>query len=120
MDRVLIAAMMVFGTLTLGVPARADPRDFGVVNQTGYAIRFIGVNEPGDEIYNENELRSVLAHGSKAMIHFSHADKGCVWNMKATATDGTNVFFRNLNLCTINNVTLRYNRATDVVSYITD
>jgi hypothetical protein len=113
-------AATVLGVMTLTTSAWADARDFGVINQTGYAIKFLAVSEAHDNDFSENELTGVLANGGKAMVHFTHADKGCSWKMKATSTDGTNVFFPVMNLCTINNVTIRYNKANDTVSFTTD
>jgi len=101
--------------------ALADDRDFVVVNSTGYPIKFLGVNAPGDNVWNENELSGVLADGAKTQVTFSGADKGCTWNMKVTwADDNTSSIFRNLNLCKIETVTLKYNRKTDEASYTTD
>jgi hypothetical protein len=54
-------------------------------------------------------------------VKFSKADKGCNWNIKVTwADDNTSSFFRGLNLCTINSVTLKYDKNTDKASYTTD
>lgn len=111
------AAVMLLGSSM----ALADDRDFGVINQTGYPIKGLYINPPGDDVYNENELSGVLAQGAKFNVKFSGADKGCTWNMKVTwADDNTSSIFRGLNLCQINNVTLKYNKATDTSSYTTD
>ncbi|HOI93976.1 MAG TPA: hypothetical protein PK250_04650 [Syntrophobacter fumaroxidans] len=96
----------------------ADQRDFTIVNATGYPIRFIGINPPGDEIWNENELDAVLPDGAGFRVEFAGIEKGCVWNIKVTwADDNTSSFFRDVNLCKINKITLKYNRSTDTASY---
>lgn len=112
----IAAVVMLFSSATF-----ADNRDFGVINATGYPIKFLGVNPPGDENWNENELSGTLADGAQTMVKFSGADKGCTWNIKVTwADDNSSSIFRGLDLCTINNVTLKYNRASDTASYTTD
>jgi len=109
------AAMLLFSA-----NAFADDRDFSVINDTGYVIKGLYVNPPGDNVYNENELSSNLQVGAQFKVKFSGADKGCTWNMKVTWTDDSSSIFRGLNLCEINTVTLKYNKATDTSSYITD
>lgn len=42
--------------------AQTDKRNFFVVNATNDRIKFVGVNPPGDEVWNENELEGTLAH----------------------------------------------------------
>lgn len=110
----LTALMMLFSA-----SAFADDRDFAIVNATGYPIKFIGVNPPGDTVYNENELEKVLNDGSSINVKFSGSDKGCTWNIKVTwADDNTSSFFSGLNLCTIETVTLKYDRKSDTASYV--
>src|SRR5215831_6554045 len=106
-----ISGLLLVVALVFGTAARADDRDFTIVNSTGYAIMFLGVNEPGDNVWNENELSGVLRHGASFKVKFTHADKGCTWNIKVTwADDNSLSIFRGLNLCTINTVTLKYNK----------
>jgi hypothetical protein len=99
----------------------ADQRDFRIVNATGYPIKFIGVNPPGDNVWNENELDSVLHDKANIKIKFSGTDKGCTWNIKVTwADDNTSSIFRGLDLCKIEIITLKYDKATDKASYTAD
>ncbi len=113
---IMAAAVMVFSSVSF-----ADDRDFAVVNATGYPVKFLGVNPPGDSVWNENDLSGILPDGGRVNVKFSGADKGCTWNIKVTwADDNTSSFFRGLNLCTINTVTLQYERNTDRAFYTTD
>ena len=118
----LFAGMIAAAAMTVvATSSYADDRNFDLVNATGYAIKFVGVNAPGDNVYNENELSGLLANGAKIGIKFTGADKGCVWNIKVTwQIDDSSSFFRGLNLCTINTVTLKYDKASDTASYTTD
>jgi hypothetical protein len=111
---ILVMAMMA-------TPVGADDRNFTLVNATGYAIKFVGVNPPGDNNWDENELSGIFRNGARIDIKFTGADRGCVWNLRVVwVEDDSASLFRNLNLCEINVVTLRYNRATDTASYTTE
>ena len=118
----VIAGLVLFVAVVIGSTVNAaDQRDFTIVNATGYPIKFLGVNEPKDNVWNENELSSILGNGASFKVKFSNADKGCTWNIKVTwADDNTSSIFKGLNLCTINTVTLKYNKASDEASYTTD
>ncbi len=108
-------ATLVF--LAWGGTASADDRNFTVVNNTGYPIKGLFVNAPGDNVFNDNELSAVLAEGASFPVKFSGADKGCTWNIKVTWTDNLSSIFRNLDLCSINNVFLKYDKASDTASF---
>lgn len=112
---ILLTLMLVLISLS----AYADRRDFVIVNDTGYPIKFIGINPPGDEMWNENELNAILANKDGFKVEFdSGLHKGCVWNIKVTwADDNTSAYFRNVDLCTISLITLKYDRKTDTASY---
>jgi hypothetical protein len=118
----VIAGVFLFVAVMFGSAVdAADQRDFTIVNATGYPIKFLGVNEPSDPVYNENELSGILGNGASFKVKFSNADKGCSWNIKVTwADDNTSSIFKGLDLCKINTVTLKYNKQTDVASYTTD
>ncbi len=111
----LAAAIALFSSI-----AFADDRNFTVINSTGYDIKGLYINPPGDNVFNDNELSGVLGEGNKFDVKFSGADKGCTWNMKVTWTDNSSSIFRGLDLCKISNVTLKYNKSTDVASYTWD
>src|SRR5689334_1131046 len=56
---------------TLSLPAlAADERNITIVNETGYEISFIGVNPPGDNDFDENEISTGLAHGQSVYVKF--------------------------------------------------
>jgi hypothetical protein len=112
---VLAAVLALFASASF-----ADDRNFTVINGTGYDIKGIFVNPPGDNVFSENELSGVLGDGNKFDVKFTNADKGCTWNMKVTWTDDSSSIFRGLDFCKISNVTLKYNKATDVASYVWD
>lgn len=113
----LVAALMLlFSTASFA----ADSRDFTVINGTGYDVKGLYINPPGDEAWTDNELSGTLGNGNKYDVKFSGADRGCTWNMKVIWTDNSWQIFRGLDLCKISNVTLKYDKATDVASFTWD
>ena len=120
MSKLVSGFCALIALVLLSTQSMADDRNFVLVNETGYTLIFVGVNPPGDNNFNENELSGPLRHGGRLPVTFTGADRGCVWNIKVTWDDNSSSFFRGLNLCTINTVYLRYNRSTDTASYVTD
>jgi len=99
---------------TLSLPAlAADARNITIINETGYEISFIGVNPPGDNDFDENEISTGLANGQSVYVKFNNADKGCNWNIKVKWTGySEQVFFEGVDLCKIDTARLRYDRTT--------
>jgi hypothetical protein len=110
---------LVLGVVVASAAAADDLRDVNVVNGTGYGIKFLGFNNPGDDDWSDNELGSVLANGASVFVKFNTDDEGCVWNFKIEWADPgyPGVLWRDVNLCEINTLTLRYDRSTDTTSY---
>jgi hypothetical protein len=100
----------------------ADERNVTVVNGTGYGIKFLGFNNPGDNDWSDNELGGVLANGQSIYVKFNSADKGCVWNFRISweLSGYPDVLWRNVNLCEIEKLTLKWDRNTNETSYIAD
>ena len=98
-----------------------DERNITIYNATGYGIKFIGVNPPGDEDFDENELSEVLQDGQSVYVKFNQADKGCNWNIKIDweLPGYSSPLLRNLNLCAINDIRLTYDKATGNTLYQT-
>jgi hypothetical protein len=98
----------------------ADLRNVTVVNGTGYGIKFVGVNNPGDNEWSDNELPpgSVLPNGSSVYVKFNTEDKGCKWNIRIDWADEgyPGVLWRDMDLCSIEVITLKYDRGTDTTS----
>jgi hypothetical protein len=97
----------------------ADERNVTVVNGTGYGIKFLGFNNPGDNDWSDNELGKVLDDGGDVYVKFNTADHGCKWNIRISWAEGgyPDVLWRNVNLCEIDVITLKYDRATDTTSF---
>lgn len=108
--------------LTLAMVSGAlaeDQRNVNIVNATGYGIKFLGFNNPGDDDWSDNELGSVLRNGGSVYVKFNTADEGCVWNFKIEWADPgyPGVLWHDVDLCKISTLKLQYDRASDTTSY---
>lgn len=107
-------------SLVFSAPAAlaADARNVTVVNATGYATKFLGFNPPDDDEWNDNELGGVLKDGDSVYVKFNGADKGCDWNIRVDWQDyDSSVLWKGVDLCTIDKLTLCYDKDTKVTSF---
>jgi hypothetical protein len=122
MKAMFLGFLLAVATLTGSSSFAADDRNVNVVNDTGYGIKFLGFNNPGDDDWFDNELGGVLDDGDKVYVKFNNADKGCTWNIRISwAEPGyPDVIWRNVDLCSINTITLKYDRASDTTSFTSE
>ena len=117
MRRVFFACTALAAMLAMSSALAADLRNVTVVNGTGYGIKFLGFNNPNDSDWSDNELppNSVLPSGNSVYVKFNTEDKGCKWNFKIEWADPgyPGVVWHNVDLCQIETLTLKYDRATD-------
>ena len=118
MRGVFLAFIITVAALTGSSAFAADQRNVTVVNGTGYGIKFLGFNNPDDNDWSDNELGGVLANGGSIYVKFNTADKGCKWNFKIEWADPgyPGVLWDAIDLCNIEVITLKYDRATNTTS----
>ncbi|WP_338688300.1 hypothetical protein V5279_23565 [Bradyrhizobium sp. 26S5] len=119
----ILPALLVMGLALVTTPARAaDNRNVSVVNETGYAIKFLGFNGPDDGLDEwENELEATLKNQDTAYVEFGNDDEGCLWNIKVDwANYDESVLWKNVNLCKLNVLRLRYDPGTKTTSFIAE
>src|SRR5689334_9326309 len=82
--KTIVSALIAIGfSLVVTTSFAADNRNISVVNETGYAIKFLGFNGPDDGLDDwENELDGTLKNQDTAYVEFDEDDDGCVWNIK--------------------------------------
>jgi hypothetical protein len=119
----LFTALVVLG-LSLGASAAmaADSRNVTVINETGYAIKFLGFNAPDDGLEEwDNELEKTLKNQDSTYVEFDDDDEGCVWNVKVTwANYDEAVLWKNVNLCKFTALRLRYDPGTKTTPFIAE
>jgi len=119
----VLAALALFALSVVATPASAaDSRNISVVNETGYAIKFLGFNGPDDGLDEwDNELDGTLKNQDSVYVEFNEADDGCVWNIKVDwANYNESVLWKNVNLCRFNVLRLRYDSGTKTTSFVAE
>ncbi|CAA6604020.1 conserved exported hypothetical protein [Rhodospirillaceae bacterium LM-1] len=101
----------------LSVPALAQEgkQDFTLVNKTGYELNAVYVSpnkadDWGDDIMGQD----TLGDGKAVDIVFDRGAKTCKWDLMVEySDDDSSAVWSNIDLCTVNKITIRYNRKTD-------
>jgi hypothetical protein len=117
------SALILTGLSLVAFPAlAADSRNISVINETGYAIKFLGFNAPDDGLDEwDNELESNLKNQGSTYVEFDDDDEGCVWNIKVVwANYDEAVLWRNVNLCKFTALRLRYDSGTKTTSFVAE
>jgi hypothetical protein len=121
--KLILSALIAVGiSLAAAQSFAADNRNVSVVNETGYAIKFLGFNGPDDGLDEwDNELDKTLQNQQSAYVEFDEDDDGCVWNIKVDwANYNESVLWKNLDLCKFNVLRLRYDSGTKTTSFIAE
>jgi hypothetical protein len=119
----IFAALIFMGVSLAAAPSlAADSRNISVVNETGYAIKFLGFNGPDDGLDEwDNELEKTLQNQANVYVEFDDDDEGCVWNIKVDwANYDESVLWKNVNLCKFTVLRLRYDSGTKTTSFIAE
>ena len=103
----------------------ADSRNVNVINETGYDIKMLGFNGPDDGVEEwDNELSKPLTDGASTYVKFDEEeDEGCIWNIKVGwvgYAEKDSVYWKNVNLCKITALRLRYDSKKDQTSFIAE
>jgi len=121
--KVLLCALVLIGfTVAAGPSSAADSRNVSVVNETGYAIKFLGFNAPDDGLDDwDNELDETLENQAATYVEFNEKDEGCVWNIRVDWKNyNETVLWKNVNLCRFNVLRLRYDSGSKTTSFIAE
>ena len=121
MKAIFLAVVMAAALPSIGAWGQ-DNRNVTVVNGTGYGIKFLGFNNPGDNDWSDNELGNVLANGRSIYVKFNNADKGCIWNLRISWADPgyPDVVWSDVDLCEHDKLTLKWDRNTNETSFIAE
>ena len=118
-----LSALIAIGLSIAAAPSfAADARNVTVVNETGYAIKFLGFNAPDDGMDEwDNELDKVLQNQASTYVEFDDDDEGCVWNVRVDWQNyDETVLWKNVNLCKFTALRLRYDSGTKTPSFVAE
>jgi hypothetical protein len=105
-------------TALLGSAASiAGEADFTLVNKTGYTIREIYISPAAKANWGNDRMGNANLDNNKSRL-FKFSDKAsCDQDLKVVFEDGdAEVVWENIDLCTINKISIKYNRSTKMVS----
>jgi hypothetical protein len=122
MKTALFAALAVVSAYALPAQAQQAKQDFTIVNRTGYDIKEVYVSPSKSNKWEEDVLGDDdLSDGHKTHIKFSRANKTCMWDLKVVYTDDdSDAVWNDVNLCKIETITLKFNRAKNTTSAVFD
>jgi hypothetical protein len=104
--------------LAFAVPAHAQDakQDFKLVNKTGYELKALYVSPAKSDDWGDNILGEQVVGDSQVVnVHFSPKAGTCKWDLKVTYTDDdSNAVWGNIDLCTVEKITIFYDRKNDV------
>jgi hypothetical protein len=90
-------------------------QDFRLVNKTGYELKELYVSPSKSDDWQEDVLgQSTLGDGEYADIHFHRAARPCHWDLKVVySVDSSSAVWNDIDLCTVEKITIRYNKDAD-------
>jgi hypothetical protein len=106
-------------TALAGPAQAADAKqDFDLVNKTGYEIKHVYVSPSKSDEWEEDVLgKDTLDDDETWTIKFHRSEKTCKWDLKVVyADDDSSAVWRGIDLCSVEKVTIRYNRKSDTTS----
>ncbi len=120
--RITFAALAVAMFLgAAGYLAAESEYDFTLVNATGYDVDSVYISPSSQESWGNDVMgQDILANGMSVKIVFHPSAQAASWDMKIKWKDPgyPAVVWHNLDLSTINKLTIKYNRNTDTTSVV--
>lgn len=112
----LIAAAALIVAMVSPVLADDAKQDFKLVNATGYELKALFVSPSKSDDWGDDVLgQDVLSDGQAVNVHFSPKVHTCKWDLKVTYTDdNSNAVWNDIDLCTVEKITIHYDRKNDV------
>jgi len=113
----LLAALVA---VAFAMPAMADEakQNFTLVNKTGYELNAIYVSPSKSDDWEDDVMdQDTLDDGDSVAIHFQRAIKTCKWDLKVVYTDdSSSAVWNDIDLCSVETITIHYNRDTDTTT----
>ncbi len=108
-------ALVAAAPLTTPLFAAEAKQDFTLVNKTGYEIEkvFVSPSKSGD--WEEDVLgKDTLDDAESVNIHFKRSSKTCKWDLKVVySVDSSSAYWYDIDLCSVQKITIRYDKKRD-------
>src|SRR5580765_3724380 len=115
--------MVLFSALaatSVWLPAQAIAQDarqnFMLVNRPGYELKELYVGPTKSDDWGDDILgQDTLDDGARVKINFSPKVRTCKWDLKVVySVDSSNAVWTNIDLCTVEKITIHYDKDRDV------
>jgi hypothetical protein len=104
--------------LVFAMPAGAQDakQDFKLVNKTGYELKALYVSPSKSDDWQDDILgQDTLADGQAVNVHFSPKAHTCTWDLKVVySDDDSSAVWEKIDLCSVEKITIHYDRKNDV------
>jgi hypothetical protein len=122
MRALLVAA--ITATLAFAAPAGAQEakQDFKLVNKTGYELKALYVAPSKSDDWEDDVLgQDTLDDGQAVNVHFKAKTKTCMYDLKVVySDDDSSAVWSKIDLCSVEKITIKYNRKSDETTAIFD
>jgi len=118
MKRTVLAAAAVAAAVVFAPAASSadeGKQDFTLVNDTGYTISEVYVSPVQADDWQEDVMGAdTLEDGQSVDIHFQRDESTCKWDLKVVyADDNSSAEWGDINLCSVSEITIHYDRDKD-------
>jgi len=119
MKRITLAiGFAALTTFFSAAQAQEAKQDFSLVNRTGYEIKEVYVSPNKSSDWEEDILADgVLEDKGAREVHFHRSAKSCHWDLKVVYTvDSSSAVWEDIDLCTVEKITIHYDKDADTTS----
>lgn len=115
MTRTMLAAGLLLCALTTTATADGAKQDFKLINKTGYELKELYVSPSKESDWQDDVLgQATLGDGQFANVHFHRSATACKWDLKVVySVDSSSAVWSDIDLCTVENITIRYDKDAD-------
>ena len=115
MRTLLVAACAAALALTAPAGAQEAKQNFKLVNKTGYELKALYVSPSKSDDWEDDVLgQDTLGDGEAVNVRFKAKTSTCKWDLKVTySDDDSSAVWSNIDLCTVEKITIKYNRKSD-------
>jgi hypothetical protein len=115
MKTMLVAAFAAIVACASPAFAQDAKQDFKLVNKTGYELKALYVAPSKSDDWEDDVLgQDTLADGQAVNVHFNPKTKTCTFDLKVVySDDDSSAVWSKVDLCTVEKITIKYNRKSD-------
>ncbi|HVH79816.1 MAG TPA: argininosuccinate lyase [Stellaceae bacterium] len=118
MKAVFVAAFAALLAFAAPAFAQEAKQDFKLLNKTGYELKALYVSPSKSDDWEDDVLgQDTLSDGQAVNVHFNPKVKTCTWDLKVTySDDDSSAVWEKIDLCSVEKITIKYDRKNDKTS----